>query len=195
MENGHSFIDYYRILQVNPECNARTLEVAYRYLAKIYHPDHPETANVERFKAVIEAYRLLKNSNKRVNYNVQYARNTGFLFESSDGSRSEHMTALTDANIHDQLLMYLYRKRRECARDPGAGLFDILRNLNCPEENFEFHTWYLKKKGFIETNDDGTLAITVVGVDHVIGMSQNSVERRLRITQSESAEAESWSMA
>ncbi len=193
MKNDPPFIDYYSILQVNPDCNARTLEVAYRYLAKIYHPDHPETADIERFKSVIEAYRFLRNIDKRLNYNVQYALRTGYSFETPTSNRSEHMAALTDANIHDKLLMYLYKRRREFSSDPGAGLYDILRNINCPEENFEFHIWYLKKKDFIETTDNGSLAITVVGVDHVIAMSQNTVERRLRITQSDETYAERWS--
>jgi curved DNA-binding protein len=192
MESCQHFIDYYSILQVHPECNARTLEVAYRHLAKIYHPDHPETANMEQFNAVIGAYRFLKNADKRLNYDIQYALNTGFSFDSSKGSRNEHMAALTDANIHTKLLMYLYKRRREFTRDPGVSLYEILRNLNCPEENFDFHIWYLKKKDFIETTDEGTLAITVVGVDHVISMSQNTVEQRLRITQSEESDEDRW---
>jgi curved DNA-binding protein len=192
MEKGHRFLDYYSILQVHPECNKRSLEMAYRHLAKIYHPDHPETADIEMFNKVIEAYRFLKNGDKRINYDAEYARNTGFSFENAEGIQSEHMAALTDATIHSKLLLYLYKKRRECARDPGVGMYDILRTLNCPEENFEFHLWYLKKKGFIETTDDGTLAITVVGVDYVISTSQNKAERRLRITQLDETEADAW---
>ncbi len=185
MENDESFVDYYNILQVHPECDARTLEVSYRNLAKTYHPDHPETANKERFNSVIEAYHFLKNIDRRLNYDIRYALNTGFSFETPIGERTEQMAALTDANIHAKVLMYLYKKRRERAQDPGVGPYDILRNLNCPEENFDFHIWYLKKKDFIETTDDGMLAITVVGVDHVIAMSQTTVERQLRITQSD----------
>ena len=45
MENGHDFVDYYDLLQVNPDCDARILELAYRHFAKMYHPDHPETAD------------------------------------------------------------------------------------------------------------------------------------------------------
>jgi curved DNA-binding protein len=57
MSEARSFVDYYAILRVHPECDHRTLEIAYRNLAKIYHPDHPETADIDMFNAVIEAYR------------------------------------------------------------------------------------------------------------------------------------------
>ncbi len=190
MENNEPFVDYYSILQVNPECNARTLEVAYRYLAKIYHPDHPETADIDQFNSVIAAYRFLRNANNRLNYNVQYSLSTGFSFEATRSERSEEKDALTDANIHAKLLMFLYKKRREFPNSPGAGVYDILRNINCPDDNFEFHTWYLMKKGFIDRTEDGTFAITVEGVDHVISMSQNTAERQLRITSSDESDTD-----
>jgi len=192
MGNGHHFTDYYSILQVHPECSAKTLEMAYRHLAKIYHPDHPETADIDLFNKVIEAYRSLKNADKRMNYDIQYALNTGFSFEASRGNPREDMAALSDANLHSKLLLHLYKKRRACARAPGVGMYDILRHLGCAEENFDFHLWYLKKKGFIETTDEGMLAITIVGVDHVMEMCQSKAQQRLRITQSDESHEDAW---
>ena len=191
MEDGHPFIDYYSVLRVQPECNARTLELAYRHLAKMYHPDHPETADLGRFNDVIEAYSLLRKPEKRSSYDQLYARNTGYSFAPKETVRPEGMAAISDANMHSNILMYLYKKRRECARAPGAGTYDILRTLECSDENFEFHAWYLKQKGFIERMDDGGFAITVEGVDHVISMSQMA-ERTLRITQSDDADMGQW---
>lgn len=192
MENGHPFIDYYSILQVHPECDARTLEIAYRHLAKTYHPDHPETADLEKFNNVIEAYSLLRKPQNRSSYDMLYSINTGFSFGLKVEARSEGIAVLSDANTHAIILRYLYKKRRECAHSPGVGSYDILRNLNCSEENFEFHAWYLKKKGFIETRDDGTFAITVEGVDHVISMSQTTAEKTLRIMQSDDSDLKQW---
>ncbi|MEO6153006.1 MAG: hypothetical protein ABIT09_10835 [Croceibacterium sp.] len=56
--------------------------------------------------------------------------------------------------------------------------------LNCSDEHFDFHVWYLKAKGFIETTEQGTLAITIQGVDHVISMSRTNKAEKLRIAQS-----------
>lgn len=52
------------------------------------------------------------------------------------------------------------------------GQFELQRMLGCSNETFDFHPWYLKAKGPIETNDAGTLTITIAGVDRVISMSR-----------------------
>lgn len=192
MSNDGAFVDFYATLQVHPECDARTLEVAYRHLAKMYHPDHPETADMDRFNSIIEAYRTLRNAERRLNYDVQYAVNTGFSFSAARAGRSDDMAALTDANIHARMLMQLYKKRRTSARDPGVGEYDLMISLNMADDVLEFHIWYLRQKGFIERTDNGTLAITVAGVDHVIAMSQSRAEQRLQITQADEADADDW---
>jgi curved DNA-binding protein len=192
MDNEHQFVDFYAVLQVHPECDARTLEVAYRHLAKMYHPDHPETADMDRFNRIIEAYRTLRNAERRLNYDVQYALNTGFAFSAARAGRSDDVAALTDANIHARMLMQLYKKRRVAPRDPGVGEFDLMISLNMSDETLDFHIWYLRQKGFIERTDNGTLAITVEGVDHVIAMSQTRAEQRLQITQADDGDSGDW---
>ena len=191
MEDGHPFIDYYEILQVDPQCSARTLEMAYRHLAKMYHPDHPETANLDRFNNITEAYSLLRKPDKRSRYDAVYARKTGYSFAPKVAPRTESMAAINDANMHANILLFLYKRRRASAHHPGAGAYDILRTLDCSEENFEFHAWYLRKKGYIEHTEDGQYAITVEGVDHVIATAE-AAEKTLRITQWDEAEPEMW---
>ena len=191
MEDSHSFIDYYAVLQVDPDCSARALEMAYRHLAKIYHPDHPETADPQRFTSITEAYSLLRRPDKRAGYDALYARQTGHNFAPRETRRTESMAALSDAHMHASILMFLYRKRRENARHPGAGAYDILRTLECSDDSFEFHAWYLRKKGYIEQTEDGQYAITVEGVDHVITQAE-AAERTLRLTQWDDAEDDRW---
>ena len=139
MENGHPSNDYYAILHIDPECSTRTLDIAYRNLAKIYHPDHPKTADLDRFNNITEAYSVLRKPDKRAGYDALYARKTGYVFPSKAEKRSEGVEAISDANMHSNILMYLYKKRRECARSPGVGTYDILRGLECSDGNFEFH--------------------------------------------------------
>lgn len=184
MDDSRAFVDYYAILRVHPECDGRTLEIAYRTLAKIYHPDHPETADVAQFNAVIEAYRALKDHGKRLAYDLRYSAHTGFIFSADDVILAEERTALSDADVHAELLMTLYKRRRERAREPGVGSFELQRQIDCSDEALDFHVWYLKSKGLIETTDAGTLAITVAGVDHVISTSRSTAQEKLRIGQS-----------
>ena len=55
--------------------------------------------------------------------------------------------------------------------------------LQCSHEHFEFHKWYLKEKGYIVLTEQGTLAITIQGIDHVISLSRTSKAEKLLISQ------------
>ena len=183
MHDHQPFVDHYAVLRVHPECDGRTLEIAYRRLAKLYHPDHTETADIEMFQQVTEAYRALKDHARRMAYDAQYAAHTGFTFSSSDAILAEERAALSDADVHAEALMILYKRRRERAKEPGVGPYELQGHLGCSDEAFDFHIWYLKSKGLIEITDAGTLAISIAGVDHVISTSRATASEKLRITQ------------
>jgi curved DNA-binding protein len=93
-------------------------------------------------------------------------------------------TALDDAEIHEKILHTLYRKRRENAKDAGLVGWLLQEMLECSEEHFEFHLWYLKSKGFLELTEQGTLAITIQGVDHVISRSRTDEVEKLLLSKS-----------
>ena len=191
MADGQPFIDYYDILQVNPNCDAKILEVAYHYLAKMYHPDRTGAADTTRFNEVIEAYRILRNPKQRAEYDLLYSRNhngESLKFPSSEEFEIEEESALDDADDHARILMFLYNRRRENAQNAGVVGFYLQDMLNCSDEHFEFHKWYLKEKGFIILTEQGTLAITIQGVDHVISMSRTTKAEKLLIAQSSKSE-------
>lgn len=186
MSDEHGFVDYYAILEVSPECDAKTLEASYRRLAKSFHPDHRETADIDKFNAVIAAYRVLRTAPERSQYDAVYfeifprpeQQSTNF-----DEAAPQDVTALTDAEAHERILQKLYKKRRETAHSPGVLAFYIKQDLRCSEDLFEFYAWYLKAKGFIERTEQNELAITVEGIDHVIAMSRTSAAAQLRIAR------------
>lgn len=63
------FVDYYKVLGVAPEASPDDIKKAYRRLARKYHPDVSKEANAEsRFKEVGEAYEVLKDPDKRAEY-------------------------------------------------------------------------------------------------------------------------------
>jgi curved DNA-binding protein len=166
MANDAPFIDLYNVLQVSPNCSARVLETAYHALAKKYHPD------------------------ERSEYNLHYASLTGFDFSPAPEEEVEaEKSALSDADAHAKILQMLYQNRRENASDPGVPRYLVQEALNCSDEIYVFHLWYLREKGFILTTEQGTLAITIEGVDHVIAMSRTTMRENLRITQSSESQA------
>lgn len=63
------FKDYYKILGVTAKAPADEIKKAYRKLARKYHPDVSQEADSEeKFKEVSEAYEVLKDPQKRAEY-------------------------------------------------------------------------------------------------------------------------------
>ncbi|WOJ93736.1 DnaJ C-terminal domain-containing protein [Congregibacter variabilis] len=63
------FKDYYKILGVDPKADSKEIKAAYRKLARKTHPDlnpGPEAEN--EFKAISEAYEVLKSAERRAEY-------------------------------------------------------------------------------------------------------------------------------
>ena len=69
--------DYYKILQVAPDASTEVIQMAYKAIAKKYHPDlNPgqEEAAQEKMKDVNEAYEILSDKDKRWQYDQIYYR-------------------------------------------------------------------------------------------------------------------------
>ena len=63
------FKDYYTILGVKPSDDIKAIKTAYRRLARKYHPDVSTEKNAEaQFKEVAEAYEVLKDDERRAEY-------------------------------------------------------------------------------------------------------------------------------
>ena len=66
--------DYYKVMGVPPEATEKEIKLAYRRLARKYHPDISKEKDAEEhFKEVGEAYEVLKDHEKRKVYD-QYRR-------------------------------------------------------------------------------------------------------------------------
>ncbi|HEY2344583.1 MAG TPA: DnaJ C-terminal domain-containing protein [Xanthomonadaceae bacterium] len=69
------FKDYYQVLGVEPGAGEAEIKAAYRRLARKYHPDVSKEAGAEeKFKAVNEAYEVLRDAPKRASYDQLRAR-------------------------------------------------------------------------------------------------------------------------
>jgi curved DNA-binding protein len=139
----------------------------------------------------MEAYRILRNPERRAQYDRLHNQNNReewLKTASSDEVEIDENAALGDADDHAKILKFLYKRRRENAQNAGVVGFYLQNMLNCSDEHFEFHKWYLKEKGFIVITEQGTLAITIQGIDHVISMSRTTKAEKLLIAQSRNPE-------
>ncbi|MBU6261283.1 MAG: DnaJ domain-containing protein, partial [Burkholderiales bacterium] len=76
------FKDYYETLGVAREASADDIKLAYRKLARKYHPDVSREPDAEdRFKEVGEAYEVLKDADKRAAYDAVGRRSGGDDFQ------------------------------------------------------------------------------------------------------------------
>ena len=67
------FKDYYKILGVEPSADLKAIKTAYRKLARKYHPDVSKHDDAEqKFKETVEAYDVLKDPQKRAEYDELY---------------------------------------------------------------------------------------------------------------------------
>jgi curved DNA-binding protein CbpA len=165
MENS-SFVDYYEILELSPKADARTVERVFRHIASRYHPDNKDTGNRALFDLVVDAHTVLRDPEKRAAYDVQYKTHSHLRWKVAEEASSGNGVD-RDVDIQNRMLAILYAKRRRNIREPGVGPVEFERLLDCPVEHLEFHFWYLKEKGWIAITENGTIAITVDGVDRV----------------------------
>jgi len=158
------FTDCYEILEISPNANSETIERIFRYLALRYHPDNQDTGDLIRFGEIVEAHNTLRDPVKRAQYDLQHKDHSGFRWKlAEEASNTKNIER--DVVIQDKLLSILYVKRRQNINDPGTGDHELERLSGCPREHLGFHLWYLKAKGWIGRLENGTLAITVEGVD------------------------------
>ena len=160
-------LDYYEVLQVNPNAEIDTIHRIYRLLAQRFHPDNKETGDDKRFRAISEAYGVLSNPEKRARYDAVYQQQRQARWRLvSAGAKAEndfeieHIARLT-------VLEALYTKRRLEPREPGIFSLDLEQLTGRPREHLEFTIWYLVQRKLVTRDDNSRLVLTADGADYL----------------------------
>jgi molecular chaperone DnaJ len=90
--------DYYQILGIEPDASEEEIKLAYRKLAKKYHPDHNQDnpKAEKKFKEISEAYKVLSDPEKRANYDY-YGHST---YKEYEHSFNRHRYAQRHSHTH-----------------------------------------------------------------------------------------------
>jgi len=156
--------DHYEVLQVNPSAEPDTIHRIYRILAQRYHPDNQNTGDQKRFMALLEAYKVLSDPERRAAFDVARegnARKRWKIFDSPDAMLGRE----AEKRKREAILSLLYRARVNDYEQAAITILDLERLLGCPREHLEFSLWYLKESGYILFGDNGRYSITIKGVD------------------------------
>jgi len=162
--NQRQFVDYYEVLQVSQTADHETVERVYRLLAKRYHPDNQHSGDATRFSEVHEAYEVLSDPKRRAEYDVRYDDNRGMqwkIFDQASAADGREQ----DRRIFHGVLSLLYAARRRDPERGGVGAVSLEKLLGVPKQHLDFPMWYLKKRGWVETLDNGQYGITIDGID------------------------------
>ena len=159
-------VNYYDLLQINPQAEVETIERVYRILAGRYHPDNQQTGDPDRFRMLTEAYEVLRDPVRRSEYNRQFEVSPAgplpvFLGkEFADGIDSE-------AKIRIGVLCLLYTKRRANPDFAALSLLDMESIMGFPRERLLFALWYLRAKRYVVQDDRSSFIISADGVDYL----------------------------
>lgn len=102
-------VSLYETLGVTPSASADDIKVAYKALAKKYHPDvGGTTASEEKFRQVTEAYTVLANIDTRVKYDLL---STSEVAKVLDAKKEGHQSAAFAPHEHG------YQRLKELAEE------------------------------------------------------------------------------
>ena len=171
-------IDYYELLQVSPNAEPETISRVFRMLAQRLHPDNQTTGNEPRFRAVLEAYDVLNDPEKRARYDVFYHQNRKDRWRLvSNGANTENDFDMEQV-VRNTVLEALYTKRRVEPAEPGIfyGEFEVL--IGRPKEHLEFTLWYLMQKRYVVIDDKSRVVLTVDGAEHLEQTYRSNLQQR-----------------
>jgi curved DNA-binding protein len=160
------FIDYYELMQISPNAETETIQRVYRMLAARYHPDNPQTGDVEKFVVLQEAHAILSDPEKRPAYEVFRAQQK--LKPLSVFSLKEFAIGIDgETNRRLGVLCLLYHRRRTNPDEPSLSLLDLEGLMAFPREHLLFTMWYLSEKKLIRRDERSNYEITAQGIDYV----------------------------
>jgi len=160
------FVDYYNILQVSPTAMPVTIRRVYRTLVAHFHPDNPDTGDLNTFLSLNEGYRVLINPVLRAEYDAErVSRRIGVLGVA--GAEDAAVDIKGEGDRRMSILCLLSNRRRRSPDRPGISVLEFEKSMGLEQEDLLFTLWYLKEKHLVDQDHSSDYTITAEGVDYV----------------------------
>jgi curved DNA-binding protein CbpA len=160
------FQDHYIALGLEPRAESEAIQAAYSKLARMYHPDNPETGDEIKFEAVNMAYEVLSDPVMRIEFDKLKGidRDAGNpLFTGAGFFDALKLGTM----LRSAVLCILCDRRRIKPFRPTLSLRDVEGMLQASSEELSFALWYLKTRGQVISDDKSNLQITADGMDYL----------------------------
>jgi curved DNA-binding protein CbpA len=159
--------DHYETLQISCNADLQTVHRVFRIMALRFHPDNPETGDVEQFLRMKRAYAVLSDVERRSEYDAILEKKRGGGPKPIFGLKDFVTGVEAEANRRLGVLCLLYHKRQTNPDSPGVSLLDLEREMGFPREYLSFTLWYLRAKDLVTVADNSDYALTAPGADFV----------------------------
>lgn len=159
--------DHYETLQIGCKADLQTIHRVYHIMALRFHPDNPETGDVEQFLRMKRAYAVLSDPESRLEYDTTLEKKRGVGPKPIFGLKDFVTGVEAEANRRLGVLCLLYYQRQTTPDAPGISLLDLEREMGFPREYLNFTLWYLRAKDLVTVADNSDSALTALGADFV----------------------------
>ena len=170
MPKSETFVDFYELLHLSPHADHAAIHLMHKHLTEKYHPDNKVTGDIQKHRAVLQAYMILSSPESRAQYDAEYrehiqpASSTSSQQDRAGSSQPEGGVEMERAKRLG-ILYLLYQKRVKDMAKPNMNMRDFETMLGYPKETLEFTLWYLKENDCLRAGDNGAYAISSKGVD------------------------------
>jgi hypothetical protein len=159
-------LDHYEFMQISPKAGQEVIHRVFRIMAARFHPDNPDSGDLEKFLKLNQAYAVVSDPEKRATYDA--SREQQQVAPDPLFSLSTFVNGIEgEVNRRLAILAMLYNKRRTNSSEPGISFWELERKMALPREYLDFAVWYLKSKGYVTMSDSSELILTASGVDYV----------------------------
>ena len=130
MVTNNEFVDYYQVLDIEPDAGLHQLRSAYLKMAKIYHPD--TGGSTEQMQLLNTAYRTLASAVSRAAYDMLHSFHTGskpVAYYKEDGTPQSGSTSHLPDEYIDSFLDSIYAEYHQSPKANQPLLQRLKRNF------------------------------------------------------------------